>query len=171
MASVPLCEHAVRSKGQSHFVHAKSGPGRPCSYKSWSDDGLERACDAVRKGMSVRRAAEEYAIPRSTLHDHISGPKATEEDELVNVLIGMTSVGYSKDVIEIVQGIVDNKGLEVTVSPSWWKSFRSRHKDLRLRNPEALTHSRMLGASETMIEHYFELLYSRKFEYFFSGLH
>ena len=115
MASVPLCEHAVRSKGQSHFVHAKSGPGRPCSYKSWSDDGLERACDAVRKGMSVRRAAEEYAIPRSTLHDHISGPKAyltaTEEDELVNVLIGMTSVGYSstvKDVIEIVQGIVDN---------------------------------------------------------------
>ena len=174
MTSVPLCERVVRSKRQSHFVHAKSGPGRPCSYRSWSDDGLEQACNAVHKGMSVRRAAEEYAIPRSTLHDHVSGrvtsgsksgPKAylttAEEDELVNFLKGMMSVGYSrtvKEVIEIVQAIVDNKGLEVTVSPSWWKSLRSRHQDLCLRNPETLTHSRMLGASEAMIEHYFELL-------------
>ena len=73
MTSVPLCERVVRSKGQSHFVHAKSGPGHPCNYRSWSDDGLERACDAVRKEMSVGRAAEEYSIPRSTLHDHVSG--------------------------------------------------------------------------------------------------
>jgi len=31
------------------------------------------AMDAIKKGMSVKRAAEEHAIPRSTLEDRILG--------------------------------------------------------------------------------------------------
>ena len=136
---------------------------------------LQQACEAVRKGMSSRRAAEEFAIPWLTLHDHTSGrivfgaksgPKsfyltANEEDELVQFLSGMAKVGYSrtvKQVIEIVQAAIDHEGLNVSVSPSWWKSFRSQHKDICLPNPETLTHSRLHGASEEMIEHYFDLL-------------
>ena len=73
----------------------------------------------------------------------------------------MASLGYSrtvKEIIEIVQIVVNQKGLGVTVSPSWWKSFRSRHKDLVLRNPETLTHSRISGVSEALMENYFDLL-------------
>ena len=29
--------------------------------------------DAVKYGMTLRQAAAEYRIPKSTLHDHISG--------------------------------------------------------------------------------------------------
>ncbi len=172
MASVPLCERIVQSKRPAL---AKSiTVGRPGRYKSWTDDSLQRACDAVHEGMGIRRAAEEYAIPRSTLHDYISGrvifgsksgPKpylsSIEEEELVNFLGGMASLGYSrtvKQIVDIVQLVVDQKRLGVTVTQSWWKSFRSRHKELSLRNPETLTHSRVMGASEEMIEHYFELL-------------
>ena len=91
--------------------------------------------------MAIRRAAEDYGIPRSTLHDHVSGrvqfgaksgPRrylnSTEELELINFLSGVSSLGYShtvKQVIEIVQSVVDKKGFDVTVSSSWWKSFHS----------------------------------------------
>ncbi len=163
-------------KRQPHFAFCSSGAttGRPCSYKHWDDDTLEKASKAVSYGMSIRRASEEYDIPRSTLHDHISGrimfgaksgPKSyltpTEEDELVNFLSGMNSVGYSrtvKQIIEIVQAACDAKGIHVKVSPSWWKSFKGRHDNLVLRIPERLTHSRVKGVSHTVIENYFYLL-------------
>ena len=108
--------------------------GCPLKYKNWNDERLGRACDAVHKGMAIRRAAEGYRVPRSTLHDHVSGrvqfeaksgPKRylnnSKELELVNFLSGVSSLGYShtvKQVIEIVQSFVDKKGLYVTVSSS-----------------------------------------------------
>ena len=128
----------------------------------------------TRECQLEEHAAEEYAIPRSTLYDHVSGrvmpgaksgPKAyltsAEEEELVNFLQGISSIGYSrtiKQTIRIVQAITDQKGFKTTVSPSWWKSFRSRHKDLVLRNPETLTHNRISGVSVPIIENYFDLL-------------
>lgn len=160
-----------RSK-TSRPVFSQSGTGRPPSYRQWSTDTLKRACQAVHDGKSVRQAAEEYNIPRSTLHDYISGkvvlgsksgPKSyltsSEEEELMTFLVGMSSVGYShtvQQVIDIVQNVVNKKGMEVKVTASWWKSFKSRHKDITLRNPETLTHSRIAGSSNSQIEHYLE---------------
>ena len=86
---------------------------------------------------------------------------SSEELKLINFLSGMSSLGYSrtvKQVIEIVQSFVDKKGLDVTVSSSWWKSFRSPYKNLTLRNPETLTHARVTGVSDVMPESYFDLL-------------
>ncbi len=74
MAFVPLCERVFKYKSQAHFEMPKSIYGRPKQYKSWNNEILQQASDAVhRQGMHVLRAAEECAIPRSTLHDHISG--------------------------------------------------------------------------------------------------
>ena len=73
----------------------------------------------------------------------------------------MSSVGYSRTVkqtLEIVQAVVNKKGIKVTVTSSWWKSFKSRHKDVVLCNPETLTHCRITGASDANIENYFDLL-------------
>ena len=60
--------------------------------------------------------------------------------------------------VDLVQIVVDKKGLGVTVTPSWWKSFKSRHPDLVLRTPESLTHARVAGASHKIIENYFDIL-------------
>ncbi len=74
MAFVPLCERVFNLKGRHIFELPKSIYGRPKQYKSWNNEILQRASDAVhRQGMPVLRAAEECAILRSTLHDHISG--------------------------------------------------------------------------------------------------
>ena len=176
MVSAPLNEHVVRSKTPHAVLKNDLATGRPQSYRKWNGESetLMRACNAIREGMSVRRAAEEYDIPRSTLHDYAtgkvifgakSGPRSylspNEEAELATFILGMTSVGYSrtvKQVVDMVQNVVNQKGINVTVTCSWWKSFKSRHKELVLRNPETLTHSRLVGASDSNIENYFDLL-------------
>ncbi len=71
---------------------------------------MERAMKDVTNGtLTVRRAAVEYGVPRSTLHDRVSGkvfPGAVsgapryldvdEEEELVEFLLGCAEVGYPK---------------------------------------------------------------------------
>ncbi len=48
--------------------------GRPCQYKNWRSEMMQKVYEAVTKGgCSVRRAAEEYSVPPSTLHDRVSG--------------------------------------------------------------------------------------------------
>ena len=41
--------------------------------RSWSDVSMEKAVTAVEKGESVRKSAVKYSVPRSTLHDRVSG--------------------------------------------------------------------------------------------------
>ena len=68
--------------------------GRPQSYKDWHQSQLVQACSAVMgDALSIRTAAELFSVPRSTLHDRITGrvsqgsssspPKylSTEEEE------------------------------------------------------------------------------------------
>ena len=90
----------------------------------------------------MRRVAEEYNIPKSTLHDHLSGkvmegghsglPKYLtddEEAELEEFLVGCASVGFARSrqqVLELVQEVVNRKGNSVRVSHGWWESFSLR---------------------------------------------
>ena len=85
-------------------------PNRPDKNKCWMDGRMEKAMAAVKdQGFSVRRAAEEYAIPKSTLHDRVSGrvlagvcsgpPKYLtdeEEAELERYLTHCSSVGFAR---------------------------------------------------------------------------
>ena len=95
---------------------------------------LDYAYEAVSKEMSVPRAADEYGIPKSTLHDQVvgkvlagskSGPcrhlNSTEEIELVNFLDHCASLGYSRskqEVIQLTQSTVDMKGISATLALS-----------------------------------------------------
>ena len=50
---------------------------RPFKYKNWTDERLSKAVDAVsRNKFSIRRAALEFDVPKSTLHDRLSGKVA-----------------------------------------------------------------------------------------------
>ena len=46
------------------------GRGIRCRYRA---DNLEKAADAVRGGLSVRAASLRFGVPKSTLHDRVSG--------------------------------------------------------------------------------------------------
>ena len=47
--------------------------GRPTSYKSWTDSRMTKAMEAVSNGSSVTKAAVDYCVSHSTLHDRIYG--------------------------------------------------------------------------------------------------
>ena len=145
--------------------------------KLWNEETMESALQEVRVGnMSVRRAAVEYGVPKSTLHDRVSGKvlpgsvggaprylEDEEEEELVKWLKGCAEVGYAKSVKEvcaIVGGIVSKKrGLEhFSVTHGWWDRFRSRHPNLTLRAGESLAYVRAASTSRQVIDHYFKML-------------
>ena len=124
--------------------------------------------------MSVRKAAEEYGVPRSTLHDRVtgkvalkarSGPKKhlTDEEEasLVDYLIGCASVGYAKsckDVLAIAQQIASTRDPKVEITRGWWDSFRARHPKVALRHAEPLSYARAAASSPDTVSQYFDLL-------------
>lgn len=143
----------------------------------WRPDQLERAYEAVVKGeLSLRRAAEEFNVPRTTLHDRLSGrvqfgassgpPKYLsdeEEEELALFLKNCSKIGFARNrlqVIGLVQQIVARKGIKAKVTHGWWESFRRRHKELTLRTAERLSYIRMVSSSPTILDAYFDMLES-----------
>ena len=47
---------------------------RPKYYKGYSSETFDLAVNAVVEGgLSIRRAAEEYAVPKLTLGEHVRG--------------------------------------------------------------------------------------------------
>ena len=106
--------------------------------------------------MSIRCACEEYGVPRSTLQDKASGKRSVnattglhhrllsdEESRLADFICGCASIVYAKsrkEVLAIVQQILNSQDAETEVTKGWWDSFR-RHPELTLRHSEALSYA------------------------------
>ncbi len=110
---------------------------------------MAEAVKAVSQGVSLRKAAIMYNLPKPTLHDRVSGKVAPdckpgrkpylsigEEEELVSFLLKCADIGYAhtrKEVLALVQSIIEGKGINELVSDSWWRRFHERHPVLTLR--------------------------------------
>ena len=134
MATASLSGRVFKSSTASFTLSDTTVSTRPLKYKYYTQSDLEMACKAVREGLSVRRAAEEYQIPKSTLQDHISGKvlcgsksgqrylSEQEEEELVTFILEAAKIGFTrtrKDIMSLVQTIVNAKGKNVIVSSGW----------------------------------------------------
>ena len=124
--------------------------------------------------MSVQRAAEECNVPESTLHDRLTGKvmfrsvsgqtkylSDVKEEELVQFLLGCSSIGFAKsckEILAIIQTVVQQKSINVIVTIGWWDSFRRRHPSLSVRNPEQVFHVRAMCTSPEALDHYFDIL-------------
>ena len=103
------------------------------TYGGYGSGNMKEALEAVLVGrMSVHKAAEEHGVPRSTLHDRVTGKAAPNarsgakrylrEAALVDFLIGWASVGYAKsckDVMALIQQIVSARDSKVEVARGW----------------------------------------------------
>ena len=122
---------------------------------------------AVDKGLPLRQAAEMYRVPKSTLHDHVSGKvsygarpgpdpylSVEEEEELASFLLQTAKIGYphtKRQVLELVQQIIDEKGITATVSSGWWERFCSRHPKVTLRAAVPFSLARAIAADSEVI--------------------
>ena len=73
-----LQSRVVRSKGRVP-VSVPFISQRQLTYREYSSLSMEKAYEAVVGGtMSVRKAAEEHGVPRSTLHEKVTGKVAQQ---------------------------------------------------------------------------------------------
>ena len=151
-------------------------------YKQWDSEAMELAVSSVlEKGYSVRRAAEEYNVPKSTLGDRITGkvlPGAhsgpprlltdQEEEHLATFLLQCASVGYPRsrlEVIAMIQRLCDSRGMKRTVTHGWWEAFCRRHQNITLRVSAPLSLARAKATSVDVIDKYFDMLEATMAEY------
>ena len=93
---------------------------------------MKDAVAAIEQGMSIRRASKIYHVPRSTLHDHVTGkikygarlgrpPYLTieEEEEFVSFLAKIGYPQIRKQAMTLMQEIMNEKGITTTISEGW----------------------------------------------------
>ena len=185
LQALPLAQRVALSKDCGDVSPVvtpvtEPAPLRPAKYHCWRgplSENLSRACDAFNSHQcSLRKAAELYGVPKSTLHDHAtgkvkentsSGPErylsVYEEEELCNFLIGCSDIGYPRtriQVLAIVQQYLDKKQVNKIVSNGWWQRFRSRHPGITLRSAAPLSLPRAKAADRSVLDKYFAILKS-----------
>ena len=163
----------TRSAAPCSPSHSDSSSGRSGQYKMWNEVNMVKALTLVDQGASIRCAAEKCGVPRSTLHDRVSGkiqqgkksgsdPYLTmeEEEELASFLVKCAKIGYphtQRQVLSLVQQILEHKGITVSVTSGWWERFSSR-RNLTLRTAVPLTYVRAMATDEDTLNRYYDLL-------------
>lgn len=144
-------------------------------YRQWDRVSMQKAAIAViEDGLSIRKASERYGVPRSTLHDRCTGKvdfhampgpakylSIAEEEELAHFLLECADIGYGhsrKQVLAIVQKIINDKGINTVITNGWWERFCKRNPQLTLRTTAPLSRARTLASDRTSIDNYFDLL-------------
>ena len=148
-------------------------------YHQYSSKCLDDAILAVKSGMSVRKAAAKYSVPKSTLHDYATGkvqPGATAgrppvfarevERRMANEAAAAASKGFGISRLQMMARagkIADqlklncfknNKG-KGGPTKGWWTGFRNRNPDLSIRKPEATQTIRTRMMNPTIVGAYF----------------
>jgi len=84
-----------------------------------------------------------------------------EEQELASFLTEVAKIGYprtKKEVLTIVQQIVNSTGIAADVTKGWWDRFVKRHPSLTLKTAVPLTLSRAKAGSKEVLDRYFDIL-------------
>ena len=119
------------------------------------------AVEAVKRGMSVLRAATLHGVPRTTLQNRVKGrvkhgdkpgPNTyltpAEEEELASFLMEVARVGYGKtrrEVKLLVEAVAREKGVlrGERISDGWFRRFLERRPNVSLRRGDATANVRM----------------------------
>lgn len=128
--------------------------------RQYTAESLSLAIEDVRHNkLSLRKAAMQYGIPKSTLSMYVAGKleigvkrgpasilSVEEERRLVEYVVHMGQIGYGRtreQLLDIVAKMVSSDGREnpfVNDRPGrkWWVLFKQRNPEVTLRVPEKL---------------------------------
>ena len=140
-------------------------------YRNWDPTSMLNTTEAVRRGQSVWHGVELYNVPRSTLSDKVLGkvplearsgpPTYLTTEEFYSYLLQVAKIGYAhsrKQVIALLQQVVDSKGIATVVSSGWWDRYVKRHPQLSLRVVVPLSMARAMASDSEVIDRYFNML-------------
>lgn len=128
--------------------------------KKYSEGDIQKALKAIDNGMSQRKAAAQFNVPRATLQFRVGekfrqktshGPDpvltADEENSLKKWILTSQRKGFPLRIDDIqysVKNFLDkvprkNPFSDNTPGRGWYKAFLRRHPDISLRTPEGIT--------------------------------
>ena len=151
----------------------------PKKRLKWTSECMVRAMDAVKRGSSMKRAAEQHGVPRTMLRDRISGRaehekkpgpepylNREEEEDLVNFIEEVAEVGYGrtrKQIKAMVEQTAREKQVlrKQKISDGWFRRFLERQPHLCLRKGDCAAAVRMEAMkNKAALDNYFILLKS-----------
>lgn len=142
--------------------------------KKYEDVDLERALEAIQKGMSKREASKRFGVPRGTLQFRLRGNitktrpgpptvlSNAEEDTLVEWIIESSRKGFPRRKEDLLKSVADflkksprtNTFIDNKPGEGWYKLFLKRHPEIVHRTAEAVT-SASANVSEGNIKKWF----------------
>ena len=156
----------------------------------WEKSAMQNAIAAVKGGSTIRKAAREYSVPRSTLHRAIKGNVETgkrggfstvftieEEEEIVqharkmpSLMHGLTPEKLKSLVYEFAD--LNNKkhpfsNVAKKAGQDWLNGFLRRHPELVPRIAENTSLNRITGFNKEKVQEFFDNLKSLMIEHEF----
>ncbi|XP_034934472.1 uncharacterized protein [Chelonus insularis] len=144
----------------------------------YSTDGVNHALEAIKNGVSLRRASALYHIPSTTLHRKLNkqtttkekpGPSTIftkeEEKEIVEWILHRAQTGAPVTKTELFDSIQKYVQLINKHTPfinqrpgrHWYESFEKRHPNLTFRKPQHLSLTRVSVTREDLQQWFAEI--------------
>lgn len=151
---------------------------RKTKQAAWDVSAMKNAMEESKK-TSVRSAAIKYGINLSTLQRHIKKGSAEktlgrfrcvfteqQETELLEYVFHMDNLFYGltrQEFCSLVYQYAEANNIphpfkNNTAGDDWYKTFRKRHPNLSLRQPEPTSVARARGFNRPQVERFFDLL-------------
>lgn len=148
----------------------------------WSIDSMKKAVEAVKiKKLSIRRAAEQFYVPKSTLERRVNGKRqvddppskptvfsADQENQLLGHILEMAKCGFGMtidDICRTAYAMAEMLKIKHPFSKTkakagydWYEGFMRRHPQLAIRKPEGLSAARGMMLNKHVVTSYFQLL-------------
>ncbi|KAM9781703.1 uncharacterized protein LOC133167892 [Syngnathus typhle] len=149
--------------------------------KKWTEEAMEHALIEVKSGRStVRKAAKEFGVPKSSLGDRVSGRvtpgsrsgpaqliTSSDEELLVEFSLYMSKHGFpltKQQLVSFASSIYKRQHRRVAFSKlgqTWWLNFRRRQeKNITIQPADSIIRGRMVHVRKETLDHFFHLLSS-----------
>ncbi|KAK1852830.1 transposase [Colletotrichum chrysophilum] len=141
---------------------------------SYSEDDVLRALAAIANGTSVKKAAFEHGVPRSTLQNRIRGVQTrdiafsdlqrlspTQESHLAEWVRIQAALGLPpthQQLKDFAERILQIHGDSQPLGKNWVQSFIKRNPSVRVQRSRAIDSQRINGASTNVIRQWFKHL-------------
>lgn len=147
--------------------------------KKWTEEAMERALVEVKSGRcTVRQAAKEFGVPKSSLGDRVSGRvrpgsrsgpaqliTSSDEEQLVEFSLYMSKHGFpltKQQLVSFASSIYKRQHRRVAFSKlgqTWWLNFRRRQeKNITIQPADSVVRGRTVCVRKEAVDQFFQLL-------------
>ena len=141
---------------------------------NYTEAEISQALESILNGQSIKTAAKEWGIPRSTLQRRIQGAQSrasiaasrqklspTQESHLVQWVQVQAALGLPpthQQVREFAERILRLQGGPQTLGKNWFQAFMRRNPSIKVQRARPIDSQRANGASTDTIRAWFRYL-------------